>query len=91
MLFGDAREEWDGNVMPDTRVIHFWDDDAMTGQWFAKEIEGYQGVSWDVYYLYGPDATWEDVPSPLIGAGVTIYDKREKLRMEFSSVVDEVR
>jgi hypothetical protein len=81
MLWSDAREMWNGNTMPDARVIHFWDGKRAIGQWFAKEIDGYDGVSGDAYYLYGPDATWETVPSPLVGSGGTIYGEHETLEM----------
>ena len=68
--------------MPDARVIHFWDGELKVGQWFAKQIDGFEGVSWDTYYLYGPDAIWENVPSPLASSGRTIYAEREKLKTE---------
>lgn len=89
-LPGDAREDWDGTTMPDPRVMHFWDGDIEAGQWFAKHVEGYRGVSWDTYYLYGPDAKWVTVPSPLVGSGGTIYRKREALKMQVSKLVDGV-
>jgi hypothetical protein len=80
MLWGDAREKWNGTNMPDPRAIHFWDGEMQVGQWFAKEVEGYRGISWDTYYLYGPDARWETIPSPLVGSGGTIIDQREALK-----------
>lgn len=82
MLGGDARDKWNGNTMPDTRVSHYWDGNLQVGQWFAKNVDGYDGVAWDIYYLYGPDATWETVPTPLVGSGVTIYGERETLQMQ---------
>ena len=91
MLGGDAREKWNGNVMPDPRVTHFWDGEYIVGGWFAKEVDGYEGIAWDIYYLYGPDATWESVPSHLIGEGVTIYGERETLEMQLSTLLDGVR
>jgi hypothetical protein len=91
MLRGDAREEWNGNTMPDPRVMHFWDDEAEIGQWFAKQVDGYEGIAWDAYYLYGPDATWEAVPSPLVDSGSTIYSERQTLKMQVSTLVDGVR
>lgn len=87
MLGGDAREEWNGNTMPDPRVMHFWDGETVIGQWFAEEVDGYSGIAWDVYYLYGPDATWEDSPSPLVGSGGTIYAKRDALRTQLTTIV----
>lgn len=87
MLWGDAREQWNGTTMPDKRVIHYWDGETVVGQWFAEKVEGYQGVSWDAYYLYGPDATWDSVPSPLIGSGSTIYGERETLKTQLGSLI----
>ena len=79
--------KWNGNTMPDPRVTHFWDGDAEIGQWFAKQVDGYEGIAWDVYYLYGPDATWETDPSPLVGSGSTIYSERQTLKMQMSTLL----
>ena len=87
MLAGDARERWNGNTMPDPRVIHFWDGDRQVGQWFAEQIEGYRGISWDAYYLYSPDATWDTVPSPLVSSGGTIYSERETLERQLRTLL----
>ena len=89
MLVTDARDEWNGTTMPDPRVMHLWDGETEIGQWFAQQVEGYQGISWDTYYLYGPDATWEDVPSPLVGSAGTIYAERETLRTQLIAVLGE--
>ena len=89
MLGGDAREEWTGNTMPDPRVTHFWDGETEIGRWFAEEVEGYQGIAWDVYYLYGPDATWEDVPSPLVSSGNTIYAERDVLKVQVTKLSEK--
>ena len=82
MLWSDARVMWNGTNMPDTRVIHYWDGDHVIGQWFAKEVDGYEGIAWDAYYLYGPDATWETIPTPLIASGGTIYGERATLERQ---------
>ena len=50
---------------------------------------GYCGITWDGYYLYGPDATWEDSPSPLIGSGGTIYAEQETLRTQLNALLGE--
>lgn len=89
MLWADAREKWNGNTMPDTRVIHFWDGDLQVGQWFAKQVDGYEGIAWDVYYLYGPEATWEAVPSPLASSGGTIYRERETLETQVHILLEK--
>jgi hypothetical protein len=87
MLGGDSRDDWDGRTMPDPRVLHFWDGEYLMGKWFAKQVDGYEGVSWDMYYLYGPDAVWETVPSPLVDSGGTIYRERERLRTQVSTLL----
>ena len=87
ILAGDAREEWDGTTMSDTRVIHFWDGERQVGQWFAEEAEGYRGISWDTYFLYGPDAKWDTVPSPLVSSGGTIYSERETLERQLRTLL----
>ncbi len=89
MLGGDAHEKRNGNNMPDARMMHFWDGNYAIGQWFAKQVDGYEGIAWDVYYLYGPDATWETIPSPLIGSRSTIYGERQTLKMQVSTLLEK--
>jgi hypothetical protein len=62
-------------VLPDPRVVHVWDGEAATSNWFAENVEESFAPAWDVYYLYGPDAMWTDVPGPLIGSGATIIGR----------------
>jgi len=88
MLWRDSREMWNGTTMPDARVTHYWDGDHKIGQWFAREIDGYQGIAWDSYYLYGPDATWETIPSPSVGSGGTIYGERDTLNTQVSTLLE---
>jgi cytochrome c-type biogenesis protein len=45
-------------VLPDPRVVQFWDGGALTSEWFAKNVEHSSFPAWDVYYLYGSDAVW---------------------------------
>src|SRR5262245_49362850 len=82
MLWGDARWRWDGRALPDARVTHFWDKQRVVGQWFSQQIEGDTGIVWDAYYLYGPAATWETTPGPLLGSGGTIYGQRHQLEVQ---------
>ena len=89
MLGGDAREMWNGTTMPDNRVIHYWDGEAVIGQWFAKQVDGYYGIAWDIYYLYGPDATWETVPSPLAGSGGPIFYEQAALKEQVSTLLEK--
>lgn len=74
-------------TMSDPRVKHFWDGERQVGEWFAEHVEGYIGVSWDTYFLYGPDAKWEMVPSSLVGSGGTTYDQRATLRSQVGELI----
>jgi hypothetical protein len=66
-------------VLPDPRVVHFWDGEAATSDWFAENVEHSFAPAWDVYYLYGPDARWAGVPKPLVSSGATIIGRSSEL------------
>ena len=66
----DERGTIDVSTIPSAR--HYWDDDWAIGRWLAEQDLGglgYAGAVYDAYYLFGPDATWEDVPAPLEASG----------------------
>jgi hypothetical protein len=87
MYPANSREQWDPALMPDPRVLHFWDDQLEAARWFAREVDGYEGVSWDMYYLYGPQAVWKTIPSPLAGASGPIYPERETLTRQVDALL----
>lgn len=67
-------------VLPDPRVTPFWDGSALTSEWFATNIDHSSTPAWDVYYLFGPDATWTDVPRPIVSSGGTIIGQSAALK-----------
>ncbi|MGI8519713.1 MAG: hypothetical protein ACR2MC_03750 [Actinomycetota bacterium] len=67
-------------VLHDPRVVQFWDGAAATSDWFAEHVEDGAPPAWDVYYLYGPDAQWTDVPAPLISSGGTVIGRSSELK-----------
>lgn len=46
----------------DKRLSYFWDGDKLTGRLWQQTL-GLKDVAWDVYFLYGADARWEEAPS----------------------------
>jgi hypothetical protein len=45
----------------DPRVKYFWDARDITGvEW--QETLDIEQLAWDIYFLYGRDAKWEDLP-----------------------------
>jgi hypothetical protein len=66
-------------VLPDPRVLHYWDEEALTSAWFAEIVEHSSVPAWDVYYLYDPDAKWSAIPEPLVSSGGTIIGQSAAL------------
>lgn len=63
MLFGDSRSKWDGDGMADPRVVHYWDEKKVVGNWYSANVTHRQDTTWDFFALYGPNAT--DLTKPL--------------------------
>ena len=79
-IASDERSKWDSDLVPDSRVIHFWDEGSIVGRWFAQRA-GYQvDVVWDIYFLFGPDARWEQIPEAIISEGNPVILSRERLQ-----------
>jgi hypothetical protein len=77
-------------VLPDSRVIHYWDGDEATSDWFAENVEDIDAVAWwDVYYLYGPDAEWTDIPGPLVASGGTVIARSSELKEAITPMLQD--
>jgi hypothetical protein len=81
----DARDTIDTSILDDPRVTQYWDEEAVIGTWLS-DVDlgglGYSGIVYDTYYVFGPDAAWEDVPAPIAGAGVPVISTGEELLAE---------
>ena len=92
MLPTDARSRWGwtGGVLTDPRTSHFWDEKRVVGRWFAEQGTGDSdgGIVWDTYYLYGPDASWDSKPGPLISTGTTVRDKVDELTNKITPLLN---
>lgn len=90
MIASDARSEWKKSLIPDSRVIHLWDEQRVVGRWFAAQGRYGEDVEvvWDIYFLFGPEAQWETLPDPLVSWGRTVVAAREKLRRDFLAVLN---
>ncbi len=91
MLPTDARSRWSWTcgILTDTRAVHFWDEPRTVGRWFARQENpqgGDNGIVWDAYYLYGPDAQWDSKPEPLISKGATVRDEADELKRQLSAL-----
>jgi hypothetical protein len=78
----DARKEIDESILADPRVTQYWDGEGITGRYFAATDLGglgYAGFVYDVYYVFGPTAGWDENPAPLAGSGSPVLYEGEKL------------
>ena len=82
MYPGDDRSKWDSSLITDPRATLFWDQEKVVGRWFAEHNIADCGadILWDAYLLFGPEAEWDAVPSPLISWGVPVYHRSEDLK-----------
>ena len=80
MLWGDSKSQWDSSVLTDKRVSQYWDSQRQAGLWFARKVNHREGISWDAFFVFGPDARWTDAPKPLTAYGSPIIRHAEALR-----------
>ncbi len=66
MVPGDSRRLLDTSVLSDPRVTYFWDHGKVVGRWFARHVTKRPDITWDVYFLYGPESRWDLEPRPLV-------------------------
>ena len=50
-------------LVPDRRARHFWDGEDRLTQEFGRTLD-IDTDAWDVFLVYGPDATWEEGDLP---------------------------
>jgi len=83
MLLGDDRSKVEVNLISDPRATHYWDGERLLGIWFTQQEEyksaTFGPITWDTYFLYGPDAGWEIIPEPLVIFGRTVIGKSKNL------------
>ena len=82
---GDNRAAVDTTLLEDERVTQYWDGEGITGTTFANHGLGglgQQGFLYDVYWVFGPGATWDDLPGPVTGVGGTVVEVTDQLLAE---------
>ena len=78
----DERSAIDESILRDPRVHQYWDSEGITGTYFADNDLGGLGASgfvYDVFYVFGGDATWQSDPAPLGAAGGPVLFEGERL------------
>ena len=92
----DARERWRAQLLPDPRVVHYWDETRSVGRtlfqavpelWPSRADESKRpqgGVMWDSYLLFGPDVRWDDEAPQVLSWGYTILMTRARLQRDLN-------
>jgi hypothetical protein len=90
MLGPDSRAAIDTALIGDRRVTQFWDENRVVGRWLADagvgDVEA-SGVVWDAYYVFGPEATWNERPGPVTGFGAPVVSERDELERELAPLL----
>ena len=78
-------------LLPDLRVIHFWDQTRISGNFFKNNIVPNVRVSvaWDMFFLYDKDAKWDKIPGPLVDKGRTIIATSGSLGYELGELIKQ--
>jgi hypothetical protein len=83
VLAGDASATVDTRLMTDRRVTNLWDPNRKVSGWFSQHVTNQPGITWDAYFLYGPDASWDSGPAPLASSGSPVIGSRDSLATDF--------
>ncbi|HEV2374618.1 MAG TPA: hypothetical protein VGS19_20965 [Streptosporangiaceae bacterium] len=78
-FMGASRGSINPSVFPDSRVTTFWDQNAVSSQWFSQHVTNSGGPTWDYYLLFSPTARWGAVPGPVLSQGGTVLGTSAQL------------
>jgi hypothetical protein len=73
VLAQDSRFEVDELVV-DPRATHYWDNDQVVSGALSRAFGSGGGLVWDAFFVFGPDATWDDDPPSPLGSGAPVVD-----------------
>ena len=100
MFPGDARQRWRDDLLSDTRVAHYWDEQRLVGRLYfqglpqiwekraAETVPPEDLVLWDAYLLYAPNAQWRDQPPDVVSWGATILRTADRLTRDLETVLN---
>ena len=76
-------EEFSGWGIP-----QYWDDERHVSQAVKERLvpEIEQEVPWDLFILFGPEASWADAEQHVLGWGEPVIDEAKKLEALLSAV-----
>lgn len=98
MYPGDSRAKWPATALTDGRVRHLWDEARALGLLYLAKVPTIldrrapetlpptADAMWDTFFLYAPEAAWQDpLPVPLAW-GYPILATREHLASRLDAI-----
>ena len=79
MLPSDDRRFLDTSVLADSRVSNYWDEHKLFGTWVSQQMTHSRGITWDAFFLFGPQARWDNVPQPVVSEGGPVIGSTDEL------------
>lgn len=52
------------DLLVDRRATHFWDNERRVSKALRDAYGSPDRLVWDAYFVFGPDASWDDGPPP---------------------------
>ena len=78
MLGSDTRSAVEPDLLSDSRVSQYWDEDRVVGRWLADARVGgaaYSSLVWDAFYVFGAKASWNERPDPVAAFGSPVVSE----------------
>jgi hypothetical protein len=69
------------DTMVDPRATHFWDNERLVSDELANAYAKSGDLVWDAFYVFGPEATWEDDPPRPLGDGSPVVEHMATLKL----------
>ncbi len=88
MVKNDSRQGLAPDLLTDFRVLRRWDPDNVVGTWYGESLtrRNAPGTEWDAWFLYGPDATWDQAAKPITW-GRPVLATSPKLQEAFNTLL----
>lgn len=70
-------------ILVDPRARQFWDGEQRVNNVVGRTL-GTDGLAWDLYALYGPEAAWKDELPPPAASGAPVVAEIDALENELA-------
>ena len=72
------------DLLVDRRTTHYWDNDQRVSQALADAYGSPGQLVWDAFFVFGPDARWNDGPPRPLETGGPVVGHMPTLRSVLS-------